>query len=333
MYRILGADGKEYGPVSEAEIRNWIRDFRANAQTLAKRDDQTDWMPLSSFPEFLNEFQSSVPAGGSVPPPLPGMEPREDPEAFSAAVLQKDIVIDIFDTIGRGWEFYKANFWMVFAATLLVSIAASASGSIPYIGVVISLAVNGLLYAGLYWFDLRAIRGNKIDIADAFAGFTREPLQLILAGVVSSFIPLIVIVSSAIPLILAIYPAIQEMKTDPHPSPDQLWAAITVTGLACLGVGCLVAMLIYSFWMFTLPLVIDKRIPFWNAMELSRKVVSRCFGSALGLLIVSGLLSSLGILACCVGIYFTMPIPFMSIAVAYEDIFGSVSTAKSKSSF
>ncbi len=33
MYKIIGADGKEYGPVTSEQVRQWITEGRANAQT------------------------------------------------------------------------------------------------------------------------------------------------------------------------------------------------------------------------------------------------------------------------------------------------------------
>ena len=67
MFKILGSDGKEYGPVTLGNVVEWIRDGRANLQTKARRGDETEWRPLGDFPEF-------VPTGSvlpRVPPPLP----------------------------------------------------------------------------------------------------------------------------------------------------------------------------------------------------------------------------------------------------------------------
>jgi uncharacterized RDD family membrane protein YckC len=62
MFTILGADGKEYGPVSAAKIAEWIAGGRANLQTQARRNGETDWKTLGDFVEFN-------PA--ATPPPLP----------------------------------------------------------------------------------------------------------------------------------------------------------------------------------------------------------------------------------------------------------------------
>jgi hypothetical protein len=60
MYKIIGADQREYGPVSADQINQWIAQGRINAQT--KRPALGgDWKALSEFPEFTAAF-----ADGSV---------------------------------------------------------------------------------------------------------------------------------------------------------------------------------------------------------------------------------------------------------------------------
>ena len=54
MYKIIGSDKKEYGPVSAADILDWIREGRANGQTLAQPVVGGDWRPLTNFPEFAH---------------------------------------------------------------------------------------------------------------------------------------------------------------------------------------------------------------------------------------------------------------------------------------
>ena len=38
MYRIIGADGREYGPIPAEQLRQWIREGRADAQTRARAE-------------------------------------------------------------------------------------------------------------------------------------------------------------------------------------------------------------------------------------------------------------------------------------------------------
>ncbi len=34
MYKIIGADGKEYGPVTAEQLKQWIADGRVNGNTM-----------------------------------------------------------------------------------------------------------------------------------------------------------------------------------------------------------------------------------------------------------------------------------------------------------
>ena len=51
MYKIIGTDQREYGPVTANELRKWIAEGRANGQTLVQ-EEGSSWKPLSSWPEF-----------------------------------------------------------------------------------------------------------------------------------------------------------------------------------------------------------------------------------------------------------------------------------------
>jgi hypothetical protein len=66
MYKIVGADGRLYGPVSAEQIKQWIAEGRANAHTQALADGAAAWKPLSQFPEFAGYFAAQVPP--SIPP-------------------------------------------------------------------------------------------------------------------------------------------------------------------------------------------------------------------------------------------------------------------------
>ena len=68
MYRIIGADGKEYGPISAEQIRQWLAEGRVNSQTQIKSANATDWQTLAALPEFAAEL-ATHPAVS--PPSLP----------------------------------------------------------------------------------------------------------------------------------------------------------------------------------------------------------------------------------------------------------------------
>ncbi len=65
MYKIIGTDQKEYGPVSGDQMRQWINEGRINGKTMVQPEGGPDWKPLADFPEFqplLSQRPPSLPA-------------------------------------------------------------------------------------------------------------------------------------------------------------------------------------------------------------------------------------------------------------------------------
>ena len=60
MYRIVGKDGQQYGPVSAEQVRAWIAENRANAQTLVQTEGAQDWKPLGSLAEFAGRAETAA---------------------------------------------------------------------------------------------------------------------------------------------------------------------------------------------------------------------------------------------------------------------------------
>jgi len=82
MYKIIGADQKEYGPVTADEVRKWLAEGRANGQTLVQTEGGP-WKPLASFPELAAGLLPS-PSSSSAPLP-PGAPPMFAPASGSGA--------------------------------------------------------------------------------------------------------------------------------------------------------------------------------------------------------------------------------------------------------
>lgn len=51
-YKIVGADGKEYDPVTLVQMQQWIKEGRINGGTQVMRSDQTTWTTASELPEL-----------------------------------------------------------------------------------------------------------------------------------------------------------------------------------------------------------------------------------------------------------------------------------------
>ena len=245
MYKIIGGDHKEYGPVSADEIRRWIAEGRLNTQSWARLETSNDWKSLASYPEFAEALGAKVPTS-AVAPPLPTAPAA--PEVFARQVLAGSGEIDIGDCLSGAFSLLKSNFGLLYAGAFIVSILEFGASLIPLgIGMIFFFLVKGVLYGGFYLLVLKRIRGEPASVGDVFAGFSTNPVQLILTGVVTGIL---------------------------------IWI-----GKSCCCV--LPGLYLYVAWIFAIPLVIDRRLEFWSAIELSRKVVTRIWFPVLGLMIVA----------------------------------------------
>ena len=85
-YTIIGGDKKEYGPVSAAEVRQWLAEGRLDGNSLMRQENDTEWRPLSTFLEFA---PATAPPAQNPPPLTAPARPGPaglDPEAMAAAV-------------------------------------------------------------------------------------------------------------------------------------------------------------------------------------------------------------------------------------------------------
>ena len=76
-------------------------------------------------------------------------------------------------------------------------------------------------------------------------------------------------------------------------------------------------------YLYALPLTIDKRLPFWMAMEVSRRVVQRqWWAMCLLALLCAGLPYLGGLLPYGIGLVLLMPLCTAALMYTYEDLFG-----------
>ena len=71
MYRIIGADGREYGPVTADRLREWIAEGRANSQTRVLAEGAAQWKPLIEYLEFAPLLARAAPPGPIFIQPTP----------------------------------------------------------------------------------------------------------------------------------------------------------------------------------------------------------------------------------------------------------------------
>ena len=66
LFNIIGADGKQYGPVSADQIRQWVHEGRANAASQVQPVGGTEWKSISAWTELADVLGS----GSGAPPQM-----------------------------------------------------------------------------------------------------------------------------------------------------------------------------------------------------------------------------------------------------------------------
>jgi hypothetical protein len=103
MYRVQGADQKEYGPISAEQVHQWIQENRLNRFSLAERDGDPGWKPLEQFPEFAGAL--GPPPSGLGPTATGGLPARDavlvpDPQAAGRTLKAPAITLIFFAIAG-----------------------------------------------------------------------------------------------------------------------------------------------------------------------------------------------------------------------------------------
>ena len=189
MYKIIGADQKEYGPVSGEQLRQWIRDGRVNAQTQTRSEAGGDWQPLSAFPEFADIFGAPMgaPLGG---PPTPGTSPAlfasgftGSREAALSAVKGPAIALIVVAALGIAYYCFNGIYVLAGGGPAFQHISANASPAVrqffegargPMAGVFsfVFAALNGFVL----WGAIKMLRLQSFGLAMATCIVAMVPL-------------------------------------------------------------------------------------------------------------------------------------------------------------
>jgi uncharacterized membrane protein len=321
-YFIIGGDDKEYGPVTDADVRLWLAEGRLNAHSLAKGEGDAEFRQLAQFPEFAAEL-----AGQAAPATIAPIPAATD-------FVERDYELDMAGCFSRGWELVKNNLGLLFVGTLIYFLIEGAVGglaSIPLIGPLFSLAnfiCSGPLMGGVFYLFIRVNRGERAEVGDIFSGFRRAFGQLFLGVLVPSLLIGLCMIPFIILLIVKLIPLLPHFEHyQPGTPPDEETLAaiksLLFTTLPVAFICAIPATYLSVSWKFTLPLIVDKQMDFGAAMKASWKMVNQHWWQVFGLSLLIQVLNVLGLCACCVGVLFSVPIGFAALMIAYETIFGA----------
>jgi uncharacterized membrane protein len=325
-------DGGQRRPVDDGELDRLLAVGAVTPDTLVWRAGMAGWQPLRKARAALPEgdalvrartAQALAPAAAPAPAPAAAPEPTIDPAAAFARIVAEGRRVRIMDSLRRGWDLVFALPGESIGVSLLVVVTIVGSGMLPCVGSIAQIVATGPLVGGWYLYFLKRMRGLPTEWGDAWAGFSSPMLvQLVLQYVVAFAANMVVMLPMIAAFFVVIFGSIAATAADERLGP------LVLVGLGGVGMVAVAAMIYLSIaFMFALPLIIDKQLPFWPAMKLSWRVAHQQFLPLLGLLLLCGLVYLAGFLALCVGLVVALPVCVAAIAYAYEDLFGDAPPA------
>jgi GYF domain 2 len=287
MYTIIGGDGKEYGPVNKEQVLAWIASGRANLDTLAKNEATLSWKPLREFSDFSPH---GVDQTSSATPPVTA---TEDTSAAHANLEPKKIAENF---IARGKKLEVSSCYD--RAWKLVKAHFWALLGTTFLIIIVQAFINtipvlgkfaSLVIGGVFSGGLQYYYLKKIRGLPTTAGDAFSGFSL-------AFLPL-------------------------------LLGGLVGTSLTVLGFILLIIPGIYLSiaYLFTWLLIIDKKMDFWAALEVSRRVISAQWWQMFGLILLAIPFLILGLICLLVGVFVAVVLISAAIIYAYEDLCNSSS--------
>lgn len=319
MYTIIGGDGQEYGPATLEQLKGWLAEGRITAETQVKKQGEDAWFALSDLPEVFNSQQAAF----SSPVPLQQVEKMNHPVPVGAtALLSRDYEIDVMDCFQRGFGLVKRNWKLAVVATLFFILACIVLNIPSFIGSMMAPNVASTAHSGAA--HKSASVPTFVVMVSWTLKFVSSILTMLFMGPLCGGLSFFFIRLKRGENLIA-----SDVFVGFKQSLKQLvLASVVYSLLTTLGlIFCIVPgiYLIVSY-VFLFPLMLDRKMEFWEAMELSRKMVAKHWFTIGFIMLATAAVGVMGAVACGVGVIFTMPVAMATLMYAYEDIFNPGST-------
>lgn len=222
---------------------------------------------------------------------------------------------DLSRYISEGFELFKRGAGSFIGFILLTFLILLVVGFIPLIGqIATNLILGPALITGGYLAAHTLAKGEQLEFGRFFKGF-----DFIGPLATAALVVQLIVFGSMIPMFLAwgssgFFAWIMEAMADPLMVSDMpsfpLWSLIFVLPAIYLGVAYGWVNLFIAFY----------GMGFWEAMEASRRIITKQWLLYFAFLFVLGLLVFLGALALVVGLLVAMPVLICAQYAAFADV-------------
>ena len=226
--------------------------------------------------------------------------------------------------IGEGWGMFKDQPWPWVGAVVVYFVIMIVLGLIPLVGGIATTLLGPIFTGGLMLGAHAQQQGGRFEVSHLFAGFSSNPGQLALVGVV--YVGLLVglvlvVVALTAGLFAALGLAMPGMDLEATDVPPEAMGDLGPVMVLPVLFGVLVAIPLMMAVLFAAPLVALNRVPVLRAFKLS---FLGCWRNILPFLLyglVALLLVFVGMIPLGLGLLVVVPVLTIAIYRAYRDIY------------
>jgi hypothetical protein len=229
--------------------------------------------------------------------------------------------VRISDYLHRGWELFKQYPGGFIGFTALSWLIHTMVSLIPFVGGIAAFILDAPLMVGSLIVAAKLAQRQPVHFGDYFKGFNFFG-NLLLKDLVGALI----LGFTALPWIVLLALAFMSRSRplfDWHASHLGAPSSVLLIVASLLGIIwlILVTYLVVS-WIFSSLLILDRRLGFWEAMELSRHTVQPRWFGFFGFLLLLFLINLGGALLCLLPLLVTCPFSYCALTAAFMDTFG-----------
>jgi hypothetical protein len=179
-YKILGGDGKEYGPATLDQILGWVRDGRVSAATQVWRSDHNAWVTARELPELAipAPVAPAAPMGGAMTMDQQQLEMRlKSGASWFYWIAGLSLINSIAALSGAGWGFIVG----LGITQIIDAFAGDLAGGGLAVAIVLDVLVAGL-------FVLFGIFAHKRHLWSFIVGMTLYALDGVIFAIASDWL-------------------------------------------------------------------------------------------------------------------------------------------------
>lgn len=211
-------------------------------------------------------------------------------------------VIQPVEVYKEAWEIMKSEYWLLLGVSLVGML----------LGSIVPIVIMGAMMCGIYLCLLNKIDGKPINFEMLFKGFDYFMPSLLFMLILT--VPTFIIMIASYVLMIGVFIGGASLGSSG-------FIISTIIAVIIVLIMVVAMVCVHVLVMFSLPLIVDKRLNAWPSIVLSAKAVRANLSGVVGLMLVGMAAAFVGYLALCIGVYFVLPVILMSNALAYRKVF------------